>query len=125
MKRIIQFSSLLLLLVLFCSKENPLKPQGGVQITIQNDAIKISNKTTQILHFFLVERGIAAVLDMILSCEPEDPNQIPSGKSDTILYEDIFGYYEHCEVIVYYWNCVRDDSTWITDGVNSEIVQTE
>jgi hypothetical protein len=75
----------------------------GLTVETTSNGLLIKNVTREPVYLFIVERNTAALIDWFPGCG--ESNRLDSGKSKYIAYEDIFGYTEKCEVIVYWWHC--------------------
>lgn len=97
-------NAILCLQLVACSKGvlNTSDDEGLTAQATSND-ILVTNRTHEPVYLFMVERNTAARLDWIPGCA--ENNGLNPGESKYFAYENIFGYSENCEVIVYWWHC--------------------
>jgi hypothetical protein len=118
---------IILFFIIYCQKNSTSFPNEGVAIEVSDHSITITNHNLFPIHFHVVERETAALSNWYPSCGTEDSNQIPSFKSMEISYEDISGYTENCEIIFYWWFCIRKsgEDGFSYDKIRFEVVQTK
>ena len=91
---------------------------NGLTAIATSDSILIINRTNKTVGLFLVERNSAELIDWLLDCWED--NRLNPNESKYFAYENIFGYTENCEVIVYWWHC---DSNFTPGFMNHLIIE--
>ncbi len=114
------------LVLLACNKNGTNVTYDDLTIEVLDDSIRVTNNTSLTIHYLAVERGTAAVIDWAPSCDTQDSNQIVPGHSTQILYENIFGFHEDCEILFYWWTCYNSRSPGLSPGpLHVEIIKIQ
>jgi hypothetical protein len=117
--RAILFLPMLMLAVLSlvaCSEKNT---EENVDIFLVDDGIKIKNNTSSEIAYFAVDQEMLALLTWAPICDVD--NVVSAGHSKVIEFSSILGYGPGKTVIVYYWECPRDNEDEIfVSEINTE-----
>ena len=127
-RRILLFYFLFVLFLTAGCHKNSTSISGiGLIIEGCDHSLVITNYNGSAVHFLLVERGAAMLIDWYPACKMDAPNRIDPKKSIEISYEDVHGYFEQCEIIVYWWFCVKQTGKdeYAYDMIRSEVIQTK
>ncbi|MBN1465981.1 hypothetical protein JXA02_09480 [candidate division KSB1 bacterium] len=118
----------LLILLMFtfgCERDlsGPTKDIDGLHIATEEDAFHIINRTDEELHLFLVEQGIAAVIEWAPYCMATGTVLQPA-EEIRIAFDNIYGYKPDCAVIVHWWSCIEQDGVREPGPIRSIVLPT-
>jgi hypothetical protein len=124
---LLNFGWIILFFVIHCQKNSTGSLKNGITIQTTDHFIVINNHNDSPVYFLAVERRTALLIDWYPACEVDAPNRIDPKKSIEIEYKDIHGYYENCEIIIYWWFCIKKygEDHLSFDKIRSEVVQTK
>jgi hypothetical protein len=101
----------------------PTKDLDGLQITTEDEAFFISNRTDRVVRLFPVERETAAVILWAPYCLSTGLILQP-GENRRIRFEEIYGYKKDCEVILYWWSCTEIEGRMEPGTIHSTVLST-
>ena len=109
------------LLIFFGCEENAVSPKG-LQVSTQDNVLKIHNGLESRVYYFVVGRNTAVVINWAPTVN-QNSRSIGSQKFVELNFEDIFGYEDGVEeAIVYYWMAVNENGSLVPGNVHSVIV---
>jgi hypothetical protein len=126
-KFLLNFIVIILFFTIHCQKNGTGFSTNGITIRASDHSITITNHNIYPIRFFAVESKTAMLIDWVPACDTNDQNQIPASESIEIMYEDISGYTENCQIIVYWWFCIRKagEDNFVYDKIRFEVIQTK
>lgn len=121
------FICIALILTIHCQKNSTGLSENKITIQVTNFSIIIKNHHDSPVHFLAVESKTALLIDWYPACEADSQNRIDPNKSTEIAFKDIHGYYEKCEIIIYWWLCIKKsgEDNYVYDMIRSESIQTK
>ena len=116
-----------LLIAFNCDKNSTGYSVNGLRFVDLNNSIEITNNNPSTIHFLIVERKTTAIIDWSPGCNLDDPNQIKASHTKSILYEDITGYEKDCEIVIYWWFCIKKigEDQLTPDNFQSTVIKTK
>jgi hypothetical protein len=103
----------LFIVVLFyrCSDEAAFfvyNDKSGISIKTGESGLFITNNTQGAIHYFVIEKTAATYTDWIPVCN--SGNEVGVNLVKEVPYSELYGYYNNCEAVFYWWNCLQTEN---------------
>ena len=104
--------------IISCSKNSVEFESKEIDVTVSKNRLVIFNKIYKPIYHFVVERETAALINW--APISDDKNKISPVQSVEIYLNDVLGYQDGMQIIIYYWSVTNPE----TETIKSIVVDT-
>jgi hypothetical protein len=116
------FLALAVTLLGACAEPAGLSRSDSVGLRVTTGGVEIENQRSATIHYFLTDRATAARILWGACKDPTDCPAVPSGVRLSVSRDQIYGWGESDEVILYWWHLVpRGDGRFRVDSIRHVI----